>query len=141
MVTDAGDSTQPPPHQKLARFLDGLPPCAPFTHRDHVEVAWLLLATLPLERAIGVFCDRLRAIAALAGVPEKFHATMTWSYLALVDERRRADESFDAFALRNADLLDPTHPTLERHYSKERLAAPDARRRFVFPDRVPHVSH
>lgn len=123
MVHDLGDSRSASLHPKLARFLAGDPPCTPFTHRDHVEVAWRLLQVVPLEQAVAVFCDRLRTIATAAGVPEKFDATMTWGYLVLIDERRIPDETFDEFAGRNTDLLDRTHPNLDR-MGIERAAPP-----------------
>jgi hypothetical protein len=137
LATEHGRGSVAPVHPLLARFLDGVPPCAPFTHRDHVEVAWRLLEAMPLERAIGVFCDRLRRIATIAGAPQKFHATLTWCYLVLVDARRAQAQSWDAFARGNAELFDRTHPAVAQHYSPERLATDEARRTFVFPDRLP----
>ena len=83
---------------------------------------------------IGGHCEQLtRAL----GVPEKFHATVTWAYVVLLHDamERSPNASFDALLAENAALLDHRAGALHAHYTRAELDAEDARRRFVLPRR------
>jgi hypothetical protein len=69
-------------------------------------------------------------------VPGLYHATITWAYLAIIDERMRAApaDTWDAFAAAHPDLLTWKPGVLDRLYSPERLWSPAARDGFVMPD-------
>jgi hypothetical protein len=58
-----------------------------FPHREHVRVAWILLQQHPLPEAAARFCSGLRALASSAGKPERYHETVTWAYLLLINDR------------------------------------------------------
>jgi hypothetical protein len=45
--------------------------------------------------------------------------------------------SWEGFVQANAPLMDDARGLLARHYSPERLALPEARERFLSPDRQP----
>ena len=62
-----------------------------FDHEAHVYVAWLFVTTFELVDAIARFDSALRRLTARLGVPEKYHATITWFFLFLIAERSRDD--------------------------------------------------
>lgn len=117
----------------LAGFRAGT--LAEFPHREHVRVAWLYARASPFEDALVSFCRDLRAFAAARGAHGLFHTTITWAFFAVIADRLRDGETFDAFATRNPDLLRWKPSVLDRYYTKERLDSPEARARFVLPDR------
>ena len=99
--------------------------------------------TRPLERALELlapfgeagdrFCSALRRFAAANGAPGKFHETITWAYLTLINERQAATpvDDFASFASAHPDLLDNRTGALSRLYDSETLASELARRVFV----------
>jgi hypothetical protein len=110
---------------------------AGFHHREHVRLAWAYLRERPLLEALPRFVEGLRRFAAAHGVPEKYHATVTWAYLLLIHERMRGAPGmgrFDAFAAANPDLLVWKPSVLERYYRRETLDSERARGTFVLPD-------
>jgi hypothetical protein len=121
----------------LAAFTQGT--LDAFPHRDHVRVAWLYLRREPLWAALPRFCTDLAAFAARAGQPGRYHETISCAYVLLVHERaatRPPDESWDAFAAANGDLLSWRPSILDRYYRAETLAGALARSTFVLPDRL-----
>jgi hypothetical protein len=120
----------------LARFEDGSLPAAELGHREHVRLAWIYLRGAAFEEAALRFCTNLRRFAASHGKADRYHATMTWAYLALVNERMHAGPpaaDFDGFAAKNADLLDHERGALSACYDKATLASPIARSVFLLP--------
>jgi hypothetical protein len=86
--------------------------------------------------ALERFCGGLRRVAQAAGKPERYHETITWAYLLLINERMERsgrDLSWEEFARRNPDLLRWKPSVLEAYYSAEDLASDLARRVFVLP--------
>ena len=110
-----------------------------FTHRDHVRFAYVLLCELPVDEA------HVRTKASLMAFldhhkidPAKYHETLTRAWLMAV--RHFMDESApsasaDEFLELNPRLLDSS--IMKSHYSDERMDSPEARQRFVDPDRAP----
>ena len=105
--------------QLLGAFERGELGAADFPHETHVRVAWLLaLEPDGFERlAAGI-----RRIAERAGVPERYHETMTRAWFELVAQAAGA-------------LLD--RRLLERYYSQAVLES--GRDRWVEPDLRPLV--
>jgi hypothetical protein len=129
-----------------------------WTHEAHVRMAWLYLTRLPFVEAL----DRVRTgirklndrigqplithrapsqysckttrVTGSTGDPNGYHETITVAFARLIASRVRLGEDFPAFRDRNPDLFDRTLPALLRHYSKERLWSPEARRWFIEPD-------
>jgi hypothetical protein len=110
-----------------------------FHHADHVRVAWLMLGLDDLPAALRRFRDGLRRYATSLGKAGIYHETITVAYLLLIHERRQRgpeDESFEAFAGRNPDLLCWRPSALDRYYRPETLSSERARRTFLLPDRL-----
>ncbi len=124
----------------LAAFRDGSLPASHFHHREHVRLAWIYLREYGLAEAVSRFSADLQAFAVAKGVPRLYHATITWSYLAVIAERRSASppaQAWDDFASGNADLLQWKPSVLDAYYSAERLWSDAARAAFLMPDRAP----
>ena len=114
-----------------------LPP--PFTHRDHVRLAYSCLTGSDVDAA----CDTVKASLLRYldhhGVdPEKYHETLTRAWLlavrhfmAITPPARSAEE----FLRKQPRLLESR--IMLKHYSRERLFSTDARRGFLEPDRLP----
>jgi hypothetical protein len=123
----------------LAGFESCTLPAAAFRHRDHVRVAWLHLRSAPFEEASFRFCTGLRRFARAHGHAGLYHETMTWAYLALVNERMTlppepgGPADFDAFAAANPDLLVHEGGALARLYDPDVLASELAKRAFLLP--------
>jgi hypothetical protein len=103
-----------------------------FRHRDHIVLAFEALRQEEFFAASARIARGLRGLAAKAGAPEKFNATITHAYLSLIAERMREGETLDAFLAANPDLLDKAR--LRGLYSAERLADPRARQVALMPD-------
>ena len=109
-----------------------------FPHREHVRLGWLYLQRLPLTDAVAAFSAGLRAFATSLGKPDRYHETMTWAYLLIIQDRMTrggsAAVSWDTFAADNADLIASGRQVLERYYRPETLDSSLARASFVWPD-------
>ena len=117
----------------LARFVRGETDPATFTHREHVRMAFELLRRYDFPETVLHYSRALQALTARAGVPGKFHQTMTVAFLSLIAERlfEHGPGTFETFARTHADLLDGA--VLERLYDPERLASAAARTTFLLP--------
>jgi hypothetical protein len=117
----------------LARFVRGQTDPATFTHREHVRMAFELLRRCDFPEAALHYSRALQDLTARAGVPGKFHQTMTVAFLSLIAERlfEHGTETFETFARAHPDLLDRS--VLERLYDPERLASAAARTTFLLP--------
>ena len=107
---------------------------------------------MPLHRVCPPSCqDRARALKACCprsfphtkpaqlGIPGKYHETITWFFMFLIDERRRNSTSNDWYQFRrcNSDLFARGEQSiLNRYYQRETLDLESARRSFVLPDRL-----
>lgn len=110
-----------------------------FDHAAHVRMAWLYVKAHPLEEAIHRFSSDLRAYTQALGAPGKYHATITWFFLLLINDRvqERGAPDWVTFQDQNPDLIGSASTLLQAHYSRDRLGSEVARKRFVLPDRVP----
>ena len=108
-----------------------------FGHRQHVQLTWLAVRRFGASAAAGLIGDGIRATAVRAGVPQKYHVTITRAWVQLVafhiDET--PTDTFDEFVAAHPALLDTQ--LLTHYYRPATLAGPDARIRWVEPDRVP----
>lgn len=123
----------------LAAFLDCSMPAAGFDHHGHVRAAWLMLRRYPLEEAIDRTCTGIARLAAHLGVPGKYHRTLSEALMRLMAHGGAADPgmSWEGFVQINEQLMGNARGMLAQHYSEDRLTIPEARLRFVPPDRVP----
>jgi len=109
----------------LADFEAGRIAGSAFPHERHVQVAWDLSRRYPHEEAFARLAEGIRGIAARAGVPGKYHETMTRAWFELVAQA----ETLDA----HPELLDRS--LLARYYSPDRLDA--GRNEWLEPDIEP----
>ena len=122
----------------FGRFEAALIPSHDFRHREHVRAAFVHLSRYPdLAEAAAHFRKALRRYAVAHGVPGLFHETLTWAYLALINERMRQDVGSGgstAFLERNPDLLSHRDGLLARYYAVGAItSSPLARTVFVLP--------
>lgn len=130
-----------------ADFLAQLEACTlpsdQFHHADHVHAAWLYLKRLPPTEAISKFSEVLRSYATSLGKADRYHETITWAYLLIVNERIQQClrvTTWDDFAVQNPDLFDWKKSILLQYYREETLQSELARRVFVMPDRIEHCA-
>jgi hypothetical protein len=122
---------------ELGRFLRGEIPAAQFPHREHLRMAFEMLARHDFAETVLHYSRALRVMTTRAGKPEAFHQTVTIAFLALVAERMACGQTqdFAAFLEANPQLLEKS--VLSRWYAPERLASAAARRTFLLPEPTP----
>src|ERR1051326_8147367 len=78
-----------------------------FHHREHLYVAWCYLRRLPVEEAFERYVHHLRALAIALGVPQKFDAEITRTYIARLGEAmlRSPGADFDALLAAQPQLM------------------------------------
>ena len=119
----------------IARLRDGSLPPPQFSHRNHIHAAWHCLQQAPLPEAAQRFLDLLRGYTRHVGAEQKFHETLTRSFMHLIHERLLPDEAWPAFEARNPDLFLHAQTLIGQHYSPARLIL--GQTVFVEPDRLP----
>ncbi len=120
----------------LKAFLRGEIDHSAFRHADHVLVGFDMLRAHDFATAFCKITAGLKAVAARAGNPDAYHATITLAFLALIAERSALGcfETAEDFVRGNPDVMDKT--VLERWYAPERLRSDIARRVFILPEVV-----
>ena len=107
-----------------------------FGHREHLELAWSYLGRYDADEAREAMTAAIRHVAELHGAPDKYHETITrsWVQLVAVHRARTPAGSFDEFMSDpdNAGLLD--RHLLDHHYSRELIASDAARTGWTEPD-------
>ena len=121
----------------LAGFASGRLAPGEFRHEEHLRAAFLYL-TRSGDFGEGAvrFRRDLRRFAAAHGVPERYHETLTWAYLALVNERAHGSSfaTSAAFLGRHPELLDQKEGLLSRYYDVGSVArSVRARQVFLLP--------
>jgi hypothetical protein len=109
-----------------------------FHHADHLHAAWLYLTRFTVTEAIARFSRALRSYSASLGKADRYHETITWAYLLLINERIRRSgpvATWEQFAAAHPDLFDWKNSILLRYYREETLRSEMARLFFVMPDR------
>ena len=123
----------------LTAFQQCTLPPESFHHRDHVRLAFLFLRRHPAIEALRLFVEGLRNYANSLGKTALYHETITWAFVMIIHQRmfHAPDADWDQFAGSNPDLLTWQPSILDRYYDPATLSSDQARRVFVFPDRVP----
>lgn len=110
---------------------------AHFSHRMHLSLAWRYLQRDGFPTGAQQFQQHLQRYVAKVGAQSKYHETITWAYLVLLNEERclrsPPGECFDAMIQRRPELLDHRNGPLARCYSQQQLDSPEARRVFMLP--------
>ncbi|MGE0451047.1 MAG: hypothetical protein AB7Q29_15855 [Vicinamibacterales bacterium] len=114
-------------------------PRAEFRHRAHLRLAYCYLAGSDAETAIARCRSAIVRFIRHNGIdPAKYSETLTQAWVLAVHHFMQASgpaNSADEFLERSARLLDSR--IMSAHYSADVLSSPEARSRFVEPDRLP----
>jgi hypothetical protein len=107
-----------------------------FGHREHLELAYTYLGRGTLTGAQKRMAAAIRHVAQMHGMPDRYHDTITRSWVQLVSVHRRHSTagSFAEFIAENPGLLD--RHLLEHHYSPELLGSAGARQSWTEPDLI-----
>jgi hypothetical protein len=127
------------PQVSIEAFESGSIDAEAFDHDAHIYVAWLYLEQYPVLQAAQHYTDALKRLTRQLGIPGKYHETITWFFMFLIDERRHKSSAQDWFAFRrqNDDIFARgDHSILNRYYRRETLAGDRARQSFLLPDRL-----
>jgi hypothetical protein len=122
----------------LDAFERGRYPHERFRHADHVRLAWLYVRRFGAEEAARRMRGGIRSFALRAGVPGKYHETITTAWTRLVALGVALSPRIDDFA-----LFMRAHPwllekdALLAFYSRERLMGEVAREKWMEPDLKP----
>jgi hypothetical protein len=108
-----------------------------FDHRAHLHLTWLAVRRVGMPAAIGLVSDGIQRTTRYAGVPQKYHATVSRAWVELVAHHavRHPTSGFAAFIERHPRLLDKR--LLTSFYRSTTLASPQARAGWVEPDLAP----
>lgn len=127
----------------LAAFEAGAYAPADFSHRAHVRLAYVYLATNDVERATALMRAAILNFLKHHGItPTKYHETLTHAWILAVFHfmhRTREATSADDFIDHTTILLDSR--IMLSHYSADRLFSQHARAAFVEPDLDPIPRH
>jgi hypothetical protein len=122
----------------LGGFESARLPAAAFGHAEHVRAAFLYLSRhTDFGEAAVRFRGALRRFAAANGVPDRYHETLTWAYLALINERAHGSSfaSSAGFLRSHPELLDARRGVFSRYYDLGAITrSTKARQVFVLPD-------
>ncbi len=108
-----------------------------FPHRDHIRMAWLYLQRDGWDAGYHKIQSGLKHFARVAGVPDKYHETITrfWALLVWHGIQQNSDiTTLDDFVEAFPIVLDKD--AIMRHYSREVLFAQTARQTWIEPDLV-----
>jgi hypothetical protein len=112
---------------------------AAFHHRDHLRLAWAYLAECDSTEAAGArIAAAIRRFAAAAGVPEKYHETLTLFWVRVLAQARTRTgvaAGIDEALRLEPRLLEKDLP--RAYYSRVRLESDEARRCWREPDLEP----
>ena len=120
----------------LAQFENCALPAGEFKHRQHVQVAWVLLSRHPLFEAMQRFRRGLKAFARHNQVPGLYNETITCFYLLLIRERMDRLPSRHAwadFAAQNPDLFSHPKAFLQAWYPADLAFSDTAKAAFILP--------
>ena len=112
-------------------------PGTDFRHADHVRAAWICLRNGGLAEGAARFVAAFRRYVEHLGATGKYHETITWAYLVLINERiaRAQGGTWEAFVRNNPDLLDPSMAIVRAKYGDELVNLSWAREVFILPTR------
>lgn len=125
-------------------FLEAFESCtlprSEWTHQAHLRMAYLYLCgSSDVEALIPAVRQRIQTYNQANRNRTGYHETITVAFLHLVADRMRhcPTPAFPDFERENADMFAPGGEFLLRYYERDTLFSPEARARFVPPDRVP----
>lgn len=119
--------------QILEKFEDAT--LLPFTHRLHINVAWLYLRRDDWDAGYANIQQGIQHFADVHDVSDKYHETITrfWAHLIYHAIVQSPDvDDFDQFLRQYPMLIEKN--TLTEHYSPKLLSDPASRKTWVEPD-------
>lgn len=123
----------------LASFEAGDLHPATFRHRQHLQVALMLLASDRFDDALARMRAGLTRVLHRQGLDAAYHETVTQAWMRALAHRLARTDGHAPWHERESEVLEwcaQARP-LERHYSKERLTSPEARTSYLEPDLLP----
>lgn len=118
----------------LAAFDETTIPAGTFRHRDHLRVAFLLLKEVELHEAIGRMVSGIKKLAEHYGVSNLYHATVTFMFVLLVQERMaEGEETWAEFEAKHADLFAWPSPIFMAYYGEDITKNAEAKRKVLLP--------
>jgi hypothetical protein len=126
-------------HSLIREFLAHRVEPAGFDHLAHVRVAWLLLEQFPFELAMQKFEAGAMDLATRAGVPEKYHATITRALMQIIaaDRDSGALLCWQDYQDSGPVVLSDAKSTLLHYYSVGLIFSEPARLAWCKPDLRP----
>ena len=124
------------PDLSIAQFEAGDIDAEQFDHQAHVYIAWLYIRKYGLCGTLARFDSAIRQLVKKLGAENKYNATITVFFLIIISERSKDGENWEAFATRNADLLQDSRTLLTRHYTEATIFSDDARKHFQMPNKL-----
>ena len=119
-------------------FLDALESCtlpaSEFGHTAHIRAAYLYLRAHGFPEALARTESTIRRFASSLGKSDRYHETITVSYLALIRQHlyeRGAGGDWFGFVAANPELFE--RDLLLQFYPRSQLESELARRIFVLP--------
>lgn len=120
----------------LQQFDAGTLDLGTFDHAAHLRAAWLCLREAPFRDAVGRLRRGLKRLAISAGMPQRYHETVTVAYARLVHRQMRflgRDLPYAEFEAGSPELFAPHLAALKAIYPDGILDSPEARKTFVPP--------
>lgn len=105
----------------------------PFHHRDHLRVTSPYLRKYGEAGTVERLGPAIPRYADARGGGAKYHETITRAWIRLVSQAMKISEDFEAMLVAHPQMLDKN--LLQRYYSPGALQSPEARERWVEPDR------
>ena len=109
-----------------------------FAHRDHLKLVWIILERHGLEKGMDVIRQGIKDFAEYQGAAGRYHETLTTFWARLTHHAIQSQPSitdFETFLASFPFLLDKDLPL--KHWTKESLWSPAARKAWVEPDLRP----
>ena len=109
-----------------------------FNHEAHVRLAWAYLRRYSLVTSIEKYTNGLKKLTQHYGLDGKYHETISWFFMIIINERRTLTlpNDFTTFKNENPDLFDSSSGVLQQYYPKDVLASDFARRTFILPNPI-----
>ena len=125
-------------HRELrSRFETGTLEPSDMTHANHVRLAWIYLKDMDVPETMIKMREGLRRFASDHGALDKYNETVTFAYITLIAQRKSdGGNDWHAFVKENPDLFERWTDLMARYYHQETLSSPQAKTRFLLPDRT-----
>ena len=118
------------------QFENGTLDVSLFDHSNHVKMGWIYVQKFELPEAMTRFSKALKNFAKANGQRRRYHETVTFAYLIVINERlkqAKKKQTWKEFAAENPDLFGWI---LDKYYHPKTINSAFAKKVFVFPDKI-----